>query len=587
MKSVRHITDRAKRYRANATYAKRDHCDCTNRSHGHGGVCRSRRGLGVGHRDGDESNGKPSNLFTVCKSCNAKQAAEDKRRGRGVRTRQYNPQSRLTPAKAKTPFEREQFKIAVKTLNMPDEMVGVMGGMTKQQAAAIVAKYTPTPRGRHAHNPGYQSQVLQKGHWRVSVWASTDAGPWHVEPLIEGTYGGQIGKYKRKELALKKAQAFLDRMSAIKNPGATNLAQYVQAAVEHVRGTHDEGGRVIHETPKSKRREFAEEIWFRRGHNPHGLTRYYVGKPLDDGTGRYQEILVDKAENSETPTGKVYLHKAAALQAIVHKNARLKNPPADIMREWRAGTLRTSAGDLVPRGAKGEKMARAILLSELRREGRIPPRVNPSGMSADELYRKFHGVAPDNHLAFDVSLLDPYGSHPELAQFGLLVNLIVGEDIEVTPDSNGPPKIEALSEDAWNCSISFAPLAEYHRRFELLNGQASVDQLKSWLRSQGTPDVAGVPEGSNQIYIVGGNQNIDDRLPLLGVDPDKEVCDLGFCYWIEYMTQKRFDSMKPTEYYHCFGEKTRTMPRLIYWRKNHLLELVGGEYYYTARGIEN
>src|SRR5580704_5328487 len=48
------------------------------------------------------------------------------------------------------------------------------------------------------------------------------------------------------------------------NPGATNLAQYVQAAVEHSRGAHDEGGRVIHETPKAKRRSFAREIAFRK-----------------------------------------------------------------------------------------------------------------------------------------------------------------------------------------------------------------------------------------------------------------------------------------------------------------------------------
>jgi RuvA, C-terminal domain len=48
------------------------------------------------------------------------------------------------------------------------------------------------------------------------------------------------------------------------NPGATNLAQYVQAAVDHVRGAHDEGGKILHETPKSKRRSFAREIAFRK-----------------------------------------------------------------------------------------------------------------------------------------------------------------------------------------------------------------------------------------------------------------------------------------------------------------------------------
>ncbi|MBZ5536868.1 MAG: HNH endonuclease [Acidobacteriia bacterium] len=47
-------------------------------------------------------------------------------------------------------------------------------------------------------------------------------------------------------------------------PGAENLAQYVQAAVTHQRGAHDEGGRVIHETSTRKRQEFAQEIWRRR-----------------------------------------------------------------------------------------------------------------------------------------------------------------------------------------------------------------------------------------------------------------------------------------------------------------------------------
>jgi len=48
------------------------------------------------------------------------------------------------------------------------------------------------------------------------------------------------------------------------NPGAGNLAQYVQAAVEHTRGAHDAGGKILHETPKAKRRSFAREIAFRK-----------------------------------------------------------------------------------------------------------------------------------------------------------------------------------------------------------------------------------------------------------------------------------------------------------------------------------
>jgi hypothetical protein len=47
----------------------------------------------VGHVDGDESNGSPTNLGPTCRSCNAKVAHVMKRAGVGRRVRQYNPRS--------------------------------------------------------------------------------------------------------------------------------------------------------------------------------------------------------------------------------------------------------------------------------------------------------------------------------------------------------------------------------------------------------------------------------------------------------------------------------------------------------------
>jgi hypothetical protein len=367
MKLATQISDRAKRLRANRAKRLGARCECSTRSHGHGARCGSRANLGMGHRDGDESNGRPSNLFTVCKSCNAKQAVADKKAGRGVRTRQYNP--------------------------------------------------------------------------------------------------------KRK-----------------RNAGATNLAQYVQAAVDHTRGSHDAGGRIIHETPKSKRKEFAREIAWRKG----------------------------------------------------YRNPVRRNPV----------TLRET--------------------------------------DADNLYRKFHGAKPDNHLVFDVPLIDPYGAHPEIAQFGLLVRLVVGEGIEVEGNDNTDAlTVRKLTPDAWNCEISFVPsLADYKRKVRDLRTQADTDQLKSWLRKNGTPDVAGEP-GANQIYIVGGNQDISAKLGMLGADASKEMIDCGFCYLVEYFTQKRFDRMSPIDYYHSFGEVSGVQPRLMFWRKVPMLQLVGGEYTIKPSGINN
>lgn len=66
------------------------------------------------------------------------------------------------------------------------------------------------------------------------------------------------------KLGIADARAGKGRRTRQYNPGAETLAEYVHAAVDHQRGQHDEGGRIIHETSKERRTEFAKEIWRRR-----------------------------------------------------------------------------------------------------------------------------------------------------------------------------------------------------------------------------------------------------------------------------------------------------------------------------------
>ena len=310
------------------------------------------------------------------------------------------------------------------------------------------------------------------------------------------------------------------------NPGAVNLAQYVQAAMDHVRGSHDAGGKIIHETPKAIRRQFAREIWFRRG---------YRG-----------------------------------------------NPPQDIMPEFWAGKLKDSHG----RKVTDLKTARAILLSELRALGKIPPRKNPG--EADDLYRSFHGRGPDKILTLIREGLDPYSNHPELAQLGPLIRMIVGEGVELGGDYG-----DTVTKADWVKEISFVPdVNKWHKWLETEN--PSVSRAKGYLATMRVPDLAAVPgrdrkdrSRGRQLYIVGGNQNADPYLAELGVDPDKDLLDLGNVYLVEYFTQKRFDRFDPINYWHHLGEVSKEFPRLLYWRKQHILWLAGGAYYVTSRGIEN
>ncbi len=84
VKPVSQITDRAKRYRANAEENRPANPKMC-------GYCGSRRNVGVDHIDGNESHGDTQNLMWACKSCNGTKTNIMRRARIGVLTEQYNP----------------------------------------------------------------------------------------------------------------------------------------------------------------------------------------------------------------------------------------------------------------------------------------------------------------------------------------------------------------------------------------------------------------------------------------------------------------------------------------------------------------
>lgn len=317
--------------------------------------------------------------------------------------------------------------------------------------------------------------------------------------------------------------------------------------------------RKTHETPKAKRREFAREIAFRKRHNPERPDN----KKLSHAAVKYETTS---------------LHRGQACQNCLHFIAA--NPP-------RCEAIQSP---IAPK-AWCKRYEKA--------------QVGES--AADRGYRGFHGRGPDKHYILDINsaeLQDPYSAHPELFACGPLVRFIVGEGIKLSGEDGEDAEI--VEDYGWVREINFlrsvGSVNEYHRRLEEIDpervDQAMVNRLRSWLSSIGCPDVAGVPLQRNetssrarllakQLYIVGGNQNIDDLLPALGVDASKDHCDLGFAYLIEYFTQKKFDKYQAINYWHHFGELTGVQPRLMYNQKYKRLYLVGGEYVVKAAGIDN
>lgn len=127
-KEKANVTDRALRYRANASPPPGPRRCC---------LCGSRRSVEVGHVNGREKDNSPSNLFWTCRSCNVRCGNALRRAGLGRRTRQYNP----TAAGAETLGQ---------WMNAVMSMKGDGGTMGVSEAVAMIRATQPEQRSRFA-----------------------------------------------------------------------------------------------------------------------------------------------------------------------------------------------------------------------------------------------------------------------------------------------------------------------------------------------------------------------------------------------------------------------------------------------------
>ncbi len=127
------VTDRAKRYRAQAAIPKEKNPPCY--------LCGHPKPRDVEHIDGNEANDQPHNLAKACRSCNTTKGRTFAQNGLGTKTRQYNPARKGTGTGAKT---MAQYVKAVFVLKHGSDQ------MELQEAIDLIHNTPPEDRSKFA-----------------------------------------------------------------------------------------------------------------------------------------------------------------------------------------------------------------------------------------------------------------------------------------------------------------------------------------------------------------------------------------------------------------------------------------------------
>jgi hypothetical protein len=503
------VSDRAKRYRANQPGCKpRGVKKCK--------LCGRKSDLMVDHIDGDESNGRKRNLRWLCRSCNTKLGADMARTGAGRRTVQYNP--------AVSDFEA---------------------------GAEAAGMYT-----RINVRPDRQSFLAAFNQWKRAH--GKDAS------LAQFTAGFKSA-----------APAHWS------NPGAETFGQYARAVAIHEShyvkgkrgrpghrvGAHDEGGAIIHDTPKWKRQEYAQEIWGSRrakGNPAVSPEQYRLAQAVLSGTARQTHMSPEAAREiiDRTP--------ARLRSEYSRRNPDSKETSPEYQLGYSLGQRDRETATLPRTWAELEATfdakfdptrANALWFFEAYKAGYDPTGGTEAGNPRRQVNR---GSSRNNPEPADDGS-EEYQQALRTAE--LFHGRPVKEEIEVK---------ESIRTHDWYVSIG--PLIKLVIKPVTKKPKARVP-LPFHQSETGQVQLFCSPDGK-QFYLRGGDQELD--LDAFGMGPGsawyRDHMLIGEAVEITYRDRKKFHSFKLTDYYHKLGEDTRVKPTLAYDSLANKLSIIGGQY---------
>lgn len=354
----------------------------------------------------------------------------------------------------------------------------------------------------------------------------------------------------------KYARALKNNPPANKNKTVPTYQQYALATTMHCVGqephcgAHDEGGAIIHATPPEVRRQYARRIArekkSRARWNPAAVVWrngevVYAG----DDKQRAENLAIDLLTTE--PESKIHLGILAA------------NPAGRFERCVREVSAKGGAEDpaAVCAAAGRRKYGQAEMTRRAAAGRRRAKRGNPVEAAAD-VFEGFHGYPPADVQVFEEN------EHEHL------VTADVGELISLTILPEGETKRARVLENFAGARLTM-----------------------------------GENRKKPQLFIVGGDQRIDDLAPY-NIDTDNihELEMLGYCVSVEYYTTKTHLGKDGGEadYHHEFGKASRRrgvieylfkqtrkykLPAVIYDTVNHKIKFAGGSYSLPDEGITN
>lgn len=545
---TKNVTDRALRYRANATPPPGARQCC---------LCGGKKTVEVGHVNGHEEDSDPRNLFWTCRSCNVKSANTMRKAGIGRLTRQFNPQGgaqtlgawmnaissikgeggtmaipeavaliHATPAADRSRFAREiwdkrrtrgtdkHVPVGGKMRNSKPKRKKNLFGFGKKDAESSRKKVTFSSRlSKEAHNLGYLDKNFETWLAKQKNLASSFIGN------LRSSY--EQGRYERtaKEAARVKA----------KEKAATEKAKAQVARVAKAKSETYKGKAII---KKDGQFEVLGQSW-----NTLKQAKEYVDVYMAAG---------GRLKNRKNPTATLQQGKASAYVVEMGSNRHT----AEIIRADGGREEHTFSG---PKSFKAAMSWARLRLHEVANPAKWklypiskkPRRKNPED-TAVRMYEKFHGLQSTEVREY----VEEHHRHSWLAALGPLVEIVV-RNIQGKKD----------------VTLYFPDSAD---------------------AKAGDVVMLTVEESGTQLFCTGGDQDmpvkvLKEKFGMVDADFNRDNVLIGTIIELTYRTKKSFEKngKEEIDFFHQIGMEGSkgVYPVLIYHPRNPSLEIAGGRYY--------